>query len=225
MVEEWCVPEHGAEFVAAMEDVLAVYERPYDPSRPVVCLDESSRQLVGEFRDGLPARPGSAAKRDYQYVRNGIADVFVVFEPLANRRRAVPARRRGRTEFAQVVKLICDEMYPSAEKVVLVMDNLSTHGTASLYATFPPEEARRLAERLEIHFTPKHGSWLDMAEIEIGVLMRHGLPARVGDYETFCDLCKAWEDDRNARGRGVDWQFTNADARIKLKRLYPKITA
>ena len=139
MVEEWCVPEHGAEFVAAMEDVLAVYERPYDPSRPVVCLDESSRQLVGEFRDGLPARPGSAAKRDYQYVRNGIADVFVVFEPLANRRRAVPARRRGRTEFAQVVKLICDEMYPSAEKVVLVMDNLNTHGTASLYATFPPE--------------------------------------------------------------------------------------
>lgn len=158
MVEEWCVPEHGAEFVAAMEDVLAVYGRPYDPARPVVCLDESSRQLVGEFRDGLPARPGSPAKRDYQYVRNGVANVFVAFEPLANRRRVVPTKRRGRTEFAQVVRLICDEEYPDAEKVVLVMDNLNTHGAASLYATFPPEEARRLADRLEIHFTPKHGS-------------------------------------------------------------------
>ena len=223
MVEEWCVPEHGAEFVAAMEDVLAVYERPYDPARPVVCLDESSRQLVGEFREGLPARPGSPGKRDYQYVRNGVADVLVALGPLANTRRAIPARRRGREEFARVVRHICDETRPDAEKVVPVTDDPDTHGAASPCAAFPPEEARRLADRLEIHLTPRHGSWLDMAETGIGVPMGHGLPARVPDYDTFCRLREAWEDDRNARGGGVDWQFTNADARVRLKHLYPKI--
>ena len=220
---EWCVPEHGAELVAAMEDVLATCGRPYDPARPVVCPGESSRQPVGEFREGLPARPGSPGKRDCQYAGNGVADVLVALGPLANTRRAIPARRRGREEFARVVRHICDETRPDAEKVVLVTDDPDTHGTASPCAAFPPEEARRLADRPEIHLAPRHGSWPGMAETGIGVPMGHGLPARVPDYDTFCRLCKAWEDDRNARGGGVDWQLANADARVKLKHLYPKI--
>ena len=168
-------------------------------------------------------RPGSPGKRDCQYARNGVADVLVAFEPLANTRRAIPAMRRGREEFARVVRHICDETRPGAERVVLVTDDPDTHGAASPCAAFPPEEARRLADRPGIHLAPRHGSWPGMAETGIGVPMGHGLPARVPDYDTFRRLREAWEDDRNARGGGVDWQFTNADARAKLKHLYPKI--
>lgn len=207
-----------------MEDVLAVYARPLDPARPLVCLDESSRQLVAHGRAPLPARPGQPLTWDYEYARNGVADVFMCFAPLLCERHARVTRTRKRRDLAETLRWVSDDLYPQAELIVLVWDNLNTHTMGSLYEAFPPEEAARIAARFEVHYTPRHGSWLDMAEIEIGVLMRHGLPARVGDYETFCDLCKAWEDDRNARGGGVDWQFTNADARVKLKHLYPKIT-
>ena len=207
-----------------MEDVLAVYERPYDPARPVVCLDESSKQLVAHSREPLPARPGSAEKWDYEYVRKGVADVFMVFEPLGAVRRVRVTARRTRLEFAETLRFIADVMYPDAEVIVLVMDNLNTHTMGSLYAAFPPEEARRLADRFEVHYTPKHGSWLDMAEIEIGVLMRSGLPERVASIGEMERLVAAWESDRNERARTVDWQFTTKDARVKLKRLYPKIS-
>jgi len=208
-----------------MEDVLEVYARPYDPARPVVCLDESSRQLVAHSREPLPMRPGDPLTRDYEYVRRGVADVFMVFEPLACVRRVLVRARRTRVEFAEALRFVSDVMYPEADAIVLVMDNLNTHTTGSLYEAFPPEEARRLAERFEIHYTPKHGSWLDMAEVEIGVLMNHGLPGRVGSLEEMARLAKAWEDDRNARQRTVDWQFTTADARVKLRRLYPQYIA
>lgn len=206
-----------------MEDVLDVYMRPYDPLRPVVCLDESSKQLVAHSRDPIPAAPGSPEKWDYEYVRKGVADVFMVFEPLGARRHVRVTRTRTRVEFAETLRVVSDELYPHAELVVLVMDNLNTHSIASLYEAFPPEEANRLAKRFEIHYTPKHGSWLDMAEIEIGVLMRQGLPKRVGSFEEMERLVREWQFDRNRRCSTVDWQFTTDDARVKLKRLYPKI--
>lgn len=205
-----------------MEDVLEVYARPYDPARPVVCLDETSKQLVAHSREPLPARPGEPEAWDYEYVRKGVADVFMVFEPLACERRAVVTERRTRREFAEVLRFVSDEMRPEAERIVLVCDNLNTHSLASLYEAFPPAEARRLAERFEVHHTPRHGSWLDMAEVEIGVLTRHGLPGRVGSVEELRGRVGAWERDRNARQRTVDWQFTTEEARVKLKRLYPK---
>ena len=208
-----------------MEDVLEVYARPYDPKRPVVCLDESSKQLLADSRDPLPARPGAPRTQDYEYVRKGVGDVFMVFEPLACERHVLVTARRTRLEFAAALKFIADEMHPGAEAIVLVMDNLNTHTMGSLYEAYPPEEARRLAERFEVHYTPKHGSWLDMAEVEIGVLMNHGLPKRVGSLGEMARLAKAWEDDRNARQRTVDWQFKTADARVKLKHLYPQYIA
>ena len=194
--------------------------RAWAPARP----GGGSRQLVAHSRGPLPARPGSVEGWDCGCVRNGVADMLVAFAPLLCERHARAAPTRTRRDLAETLRWVSDDLYPQAERIVLVWDNLNTHSMGSLYEAFPPEEARRLADRLEIHFTPRHGSWLDMAEIEIGVLMRHGLPARVPDYDTFCRLCKAWEDDRNARGGGVDWQFTNADARVRLKHLYPKIT-
>lgn len=224
MVEEWCVPSHSCEFVAAMEDVLEVYARPYDPARPVICVDESSRQLVAHSREPLPAAPGRPARQDYEYVRNGVADVFMVFEPLACERRVRVTPTRARRDFAETLRFISDEMRPGAERIVLVMDNLNTHTMGSLYEAFEPAEARRLAERFEVHHTPKHGSWLDMAEVEIGVLMRHGLPGRVATMEEMESRCAAWEADRNERKRTVDWQFTTEDARVKLKHLYPRFT-
>ena len=208
-----------------MEDVLEVYARPYDPERPVVCLDESSKQLLAHSREPLPMRPGDPLTCDYEYVRKGVGDVFMVFEPLACERHVLVTARRARLEFAAALKFIADVMHPEAEAIVLVMDNLNTHSMGSLYEAYPPEEARRLAERFEVHHTPKHGSWLDMAEVEIGVLMNHGLPKRVGSLEEMARLAKAWEDDRNARQRTVDWQFRTADARVKLKHLYPQYIA
>ena len=216
-------PKANAEFVCAMEDVLEVYTRPYDPLRPQVCLDECSKQLVAETRSPLPAEPGQAERFDYEYERCGTANLFMLSEPLAGKRHAKVTERRTAVDFAHVIRDLLDVHYPGAEKVVLVMDNLNTHTPASLYQAFAPEEARRLAARLEIHHTPKHGSWLDMAEIELGVLATQCLDRRIGDRETLTREVAAWQARRNTAACKVDWRFTTADARIKLKRLYPSI--
>ena len=220
----WCIPpERDCEFVAAMEDVLEVYKRPQDPARPVVCLDESSKQLVGEIRTPLPPAPGLPARYDCEYVRNGTANLFVAFEPLAGWRRVGVTDARRRVDWAWFVKGLLDGRYKDAERVVLVMDQLNTHSAASLYEAFPPEEARRLAARPEIHHTPKHGSWLNMAEIELSVLGRQCLAERAEDKATLAAQVGAWQKARNRRHCKVDWRFTTADARIKLKRLYPSV--
>lgn len=217
----WVIPPNAsAEFVAAMEDVLEVYQRAYDATRPVVCLDETFVQLIGEERAPLPPAPGQVARYDSVYVRNGTASVFMAFEPLAGWREAQLTDGRTRQDFAQVVKRLLDGRYRQAEKVVLVMDQLNTHSTASLYEAFSPEEARRLAERLEIHHTPKHGSWLDMAEIELSALARD-LPERIGERADLERHLAAWTARRNQIAVKANWQFTTADARIKLRRLYP----
>lgn len=208
-----------------MEDVLEVYARPRDPARPLVCLDESSKQLVAHSRAPLPARPGEPETWDYEYVRKGVADVFMAFAPLERERHARVTPTRTRADMAETLRWPSDDLYPGAEAIVLVWDNLNTHSMGSLYEAFPPAEARRIAGRFEVHYTPKHGSWPDMAEVEIGVLMNHGLSKRVASLEEMASLAKAWEDDRNARQRTVDWQFATEDARVKLKHLYPKYIA
>lgn len=204
-----------------MEDVLEVYKRPYDPRRPVVCLDETSRQLIAETRPSLPPRPGYAKKVDYEYRRNGTVNLFMMFEPWTGWRHVEVTSHRTRRDFAECVRKLVDEYCPDAERVVLVMDNLNTHTIGSLYEAFPPKEARRLANKLEIHYTPKHGSWLDMAEIEIGVLSRQCLAKYIDTREQLENEVSAWEDSRNALQQTVDWQFTTDDARIRLKQLYP----
>jgi hypothetical protein len=203
-----------------MEDVLGVYKRPYDPKRPVVCLDETSKQLIGEVATPVPATPGHVAQYDYEYVRNGVANLFMIFEPLAGRRDVEVTDRRTKKDYAECLRKIADEMYPDTKRVVLVQDNLNTHTPASLYETFDPAEAKRLAERFEWHYTPKHGSWLDMAEIELGILGRQCLARRLDNVNDLRQEVKAWERDRNATVAKVNWQFTTADA---LKRLYPSI--
>ena len=216
-------PKANADFVCALEDVLEVYTRPYDPQRPMVCLDESSKQLVKETRCPIPARPGQPRRVDYEYERNGTANLFMVFEPLAGRRHVKVTDRRTTADFAEVVRQLVDKWYPKAEKIVLVMDNLNTHKAASLYEVFEPQEARRLLERLEIHYTPKHGSWLDMAETELGVLNTQCLDRRIPDKTTLRSEVAAWEKSRNKARSKINWRFTTKDARIKLKRLYPSI--
>jgi hypothetical protein len=211
----------SAEFVAAMEDVLEVYHRPYDPQRPVVCMDECSKQLIGEVREPLPPKPGRLAKYDSEYERKGTANVFMAVEPLAGKRTTQVTERRTRVDWARFVQMLVMTIYPLAEKVVLVMDNLNTHGIASLYEAFAPEVARALAARLEIHYTPKHGSWLNMAETELSVLSRQCLDRRLDDRELMAREVASWEAARNTAEARIDWQFTTADARIKLKRLYP----
>ncbi len=206
-----------------MEDVLEVHHRPYDPARPVVGLDEGGKQLVGDVREPLPVRPGKAAKEDYEYERHGTANLFMAFEPLAGRRLVEVTQRRTAVDFARFLKRLLDELYPEAVRVVLVVDNLNTHTPASLYEAFAPTEARRLAARLEWHYTPKHGSWLNMAEIELSVLARQCLDRRIPDRETLGREVAAWQEGRNAAAVRADWQFTTADARTKLKRLYPTI--
>jgi DDE superfamily endonuclease len=218
----WVIPpEQDAEFVCAMEDVLDVYQRDYDPQRPVVCLDETSKQLVKETRQPVPAAPGRPERIDYEYERNGTANLFMVTEPLVGQRYVTVTERRTAVDFAEVIRDLVDRRYPDAEKIVLVMDNLNTHKPASLYEAFEPAEARRLAERLEIHYTPKHGSWLDIAEIELGILNRQCLDRRIGTVDELKQEVRAWQRSRNNACGTVDWQFTTADARIKLKRLYP----
>ena len=222
--QQWCIPpEQDAEFVAHMEDVLDVYERPYDPSRPVVCLDESNKQLIGEVIEPIPVAPGRPERFDHEYTRNGTANLFMISEPLTGWRHVEVTDRRTAVDFALVVAALVEEVYSEAEKVVLVMDNLNTHKLESLYKAFEPERARRIAERLEIHHTPKHGSWLNVAEIELSVLARQCLARRIDSKEELERQVEAWEEVRNARGDQVKWQFTTADARIKLHRLYPAI--
>lgn len=206
-----------------MEDVLAVYHRPYDPQRPQVCLDEKSKELHRHAREPLPMAPGKPARQDYEYVRNGTANLFMLFEPLAGWRRVKVTERRTRQDWAEVVRELVDVHYPEAETIVLVLDNLNTHTLGSLYETFPPEEARRIAARLEIHYTPKHGSWLNMAEIELSILGRQCLSQRIPDKEELGRQTAAWEADRNGRAARMQWRFTTADARIKLQHLYPTL--
>jgi len=214
-------PKASAAFVANMEDVLAVYHRPPDDSRPVVCVDEGGKQLIGDARPPLPARPGSPAKVDHEYVRGGTANLFLAFEPLAGWRHVEVTARRASVDFAHFVRRLVDHHYPGAERVVLVLDNLSTHTPAALYQAFPPSEARRLCDRLEWHYTPKHGSWLNVAEVELSVLARQCLDRRIPDADALRAEVAAWERDRNAAEVARDWQFTTADARTRLRQLYP----
>lgn len=206
-----------------MEDVLEVYTRPYDPTRPVVCLDETSKQLVAETRTPLPVEPGQPQRVDYEYERQGTANLFMAVEPLTGQRYVTVTDRRTAVDFAQIVKDLLEVRYPHADKVVLVLDNLNTHKPAALYQAFEPAVAWRLLERLEIHHTPKHGSWLNMAEIELSVLSQQCLNRRIPDATTLVREVAAWQQARNADPRPVNWRFTTADARIKLKRLYPSI--
>jgi hypothetical protein len=206
-----------------MEDVLDVYHRPYDPRYPQVCLDETSKQLVGAVRAPLPAAPGQPAREDYEYARKGVANLFLVTEPLRGWREVAVTEQRTARDFAQVIKALVDVHYPEAERIVLVLDNLNTHTPAALYAAFPPEEARRLATKLELHHTPPHGSWLNMAEIEFSVLARQCLDQRIADQATLAAEVAAWVTRRNTSGVGVKWRFTTADARIRLQHLYPAI--
>lgn len=213
----------SAEFVAAMEDVLDVYHRPYDPQQPVVCMDEASKQLIGEVREPLPPKPGHTAKYDSEYERLGTANIFMAVEPLAGQRTVQVTDRRTKVDWARFIQFLLVTVYPEVAKVVLVMDNLNTHGIGSLYEAFDPATARALAARLEIHYTPKHGSWLNMAETELSILTRQCLDRRVDCQAKLAQEIAAWEAARNANVAKIDWQFTTVDARIKLKRLYPSI--
>jgi hypothetical protein len=220
----WCIPpKHSAEFVCHMEDVLAVYHRPPDPTRPVVCLDETFKQLIGETREPLPPKPGAIERYDHVYVRHGVASLFLACEPLRGWRHVAVTAHRRRGDWARFVKTLLEGRYHDAERVVLVMDQLNTHSAASLYDAFPPAEARRLTERLEIHHTPKHGSWLNIAEIELSALSRQALARRLARQDTLERRVARWVAERNAAGITVDWQFTTDNARIKLQSLYPSL--
>jgi hypothetical protein len=204
-----------------MEDILDVYQRPYDPLIPVVCIDETNKQLIKETR--IPCAPGQPEKADYEYERNGVADIFMIFEPLSGKRDTIVTETRTSIDFANVLQHTSDVMYPHAEKIVLITDNLNTHLTASLYKAFPPEEAHRIANRFEWHYTPKHASWLNIAEIEISVMCRQAISKALPDMDSFEKQVSSWTLQRNIECTKVNWQFTTKDARIKLKRLYPTI--
>jgi hypothetical protein len=206
-----------------MEDVLAVYTRPHDPERPLVCVDETSKQLIAETRTPIPMKPGRPARVDYEYERNGTANLFMMFAPLEGWRHVKVTDQHTAIDYAQVLKDLADIHFPRAKTIVLVQDNLNIHSKASLYEAFPAAEARRLVERFEWHYTPKHGSWLDLAESELGVLSAQCLDRRIADKQTLIDEITAWEYERNAHHTKSDWRFTTKDARIKLKHLYPSI--
>lgn len=206
-----------------MEDVLDVYTRPYDPNHPFVCFDETSKQLIAEKIEPLPAEPGKKQRYDYQYERNGVCNLFMFFEPLGAWRHVEVTQRRTAVDYAHQMKYLVDERYPNATKITVVHDQLNTHAKASLYKAFDPTEAKRILDKLEFHYTPKHGSWLNMAEIELSVLTRQCLDCRIPDKETLIQEIAAWEEVRNREAHTVDWRFTTNDARIKLKRLYPSI--
>jgi hypothetical protein len=206
-----------------MEDVLDVYHQPHNPQQPMVCFDEGSKQQTKETRTPLPAKPGALAKYDYEYERNGTSNLFIFFAPLEAWRHVKVTDRRTMIDFAHCMRDLVDVHFPEAEKIIVIMDNLNTHKLASLYEAFPPEEARRIIEKLEIHHTPKHGSWLNMAEIELSVLQRQCLQARISDQPTMIEKVGAWERWRNAAQSTVHWRFTTEDARIKLHKLYPSI--
>jgi DDE superfamily endonuclease len=222
--EQWCIPpQANAAFVCQMEDVLEIYKLPLDAKRPVICMDEMPKQLLAQTRDLIPCQAGQAAKEDYEYKRKGVADLFMVFEPLQGKRYVEVTEKRRRIEWVAVMKQVADVFYPQAEKIVVVLDNLNTHTPSAFYATLDPEEARRLVERFEFHFTPKHGSWLNMAEIELSALARQCLDRRLPDLETLTQEVRAWQKQRNDEVVKVQWQFKTNAARIKLKHLYPKI--
>ena len=206
-----------------MEDVPDVYARPYDPVRPVVCVDEAGKQLVGDVREPLPVRPGRAAEYDGEYLRGGVADLFMAFEPPAGRRHMAVTERKTSVDFARFLRTLADDPYPGAERIVLVCDNPGTHTPAALYEAFPPGEARRPAGRFKCHYTPKHGSWMNVAAMELSVPARQCLDRRIPDFDALRREVAAWVRDRNAAVIGVDWQFNTVDARVKLKRLYPTI--
>jgi hypothetical protein len=223
----WCIPPREARedgrFVAAMEDVLEVYARPYDSRRPLVCLDEAAKQLLQEVRDPLPPEPGQPQRCDNEYKRNGTCALFMLFEPLAAKRWVQVKERRTAPDYAHIIRWMLDEVHPEAQTVVLVQDNLNTHGPHSLYEAFAPEEARRLIERIEWHYTPKHGSWLNMAELELSVLARQCLSERMDNQQNLERHVHAWQERRNLTSTRVNWHFTTHDARTKLKRLYPPL--
>ena len=224
MKESYCIsPKASAEFVCNMEEVLDVYVQPHDPQRPQVCMDETSKQLLADVQEPLPVQAGQPQRVDYEYQREGVADLFMFFEPLAGKRFVQVTDQRTRKDWARAMQTLSDVIYPQAEKIVIVMDNLNTHSPISFYETFEPEEARRLTNLFEFHFTPKHGSWLNMAEIELGVLIRQCLSRRIADKSILEREVLAWQNDRNAKVVKVDWRFTTADARIRLKHLYPVI--
>lgn len=207
-----------------MEDVLEVYTRPYDPERPQVCVDEVSKQLVKDITPPVPMQPGQPAREDYEYERCGTANLFMICEPLAGRRHVKVTDRRTSADFALVLRDLSDVHYPEAQKIVLVMDNLNTHKLSVLYQVFPPDEARRILQRFEVHYTPKHASWLNMAECELSVLSRQCLDQRIESPSRLTEEVAAWEQQRNAQHVHIDWRFTTADARIKLQRLYPVLS-
>ena len=222
--EQWVIPpDQSGEFVARMEDILEVYHRPFDERRPLVCVDEVPVQLVGETRVPLPPRPGRAERYDYEYRRNGTANLFMVFEPLLGWRAVQVTDRRTAKDFADVLRWLVEELHPDARKVVLVADNLNTHTPGCLYEAFAPARARAIAERLEWHYTPKHGSWLNMAEIELAALTKQCLARRLESAAALGRAVSAWEDERNERQVEARWQFTTAKARVKLHRLYPSL--
>ena len=222
-MKSWCIGKPSGTYVAKMEDVLDVYQRPYDPKRPVVCLDEASKELHDTPRGSLPLEPGQPLREDYEYERHGVANLFMAIEPLRGWRKVRVTEQRTRRDFAEQLRLLSDEDYPQAERIVLVVDNLNTHGPGSLYEAFEPEEAHRLAARFEWHYTPEHGSWLNIAECELSVLARQCLNRRLPDRDTLVREIAAWEERRNKACSKVIWQFTTADARIKLRHLYPVV--
>jgi hypothetical protein len=222
--KQWCIPTPtDAEFVYHMEDVLQVYTRPYDPARPLICMDEINTQLLADTREPLPMEPGKPKREDYEYQREGVCNVFLACEPLAGRRYTMVAAQRTKQEWAQFIRRLSDESYPDADQIVLVMDNLNTHTLASLYEVFPVAEARRLCQRFEVHYTPKHASWLNMAEIELSALDRQCLSQRLVSLEKAEQQVAAWTARRNQQQVAITWRFTAEDASIKLKHLYPSI--
>ena len=225
MKKEWCIPPkaNGA-FVAQMEEVLDLYEKPYDSHRPLVCMDETSKQLVSDVQTPLPPQPGQIARQDYEYEREGVCNLFMCFEPLQSRRHVQVTDQRTAVDWAHFMKDLAETHYPDAEKIVVIMDNLNTHGNGSFYEAFSPAEAKRLAARFEFHYTPKHGSWLNMAEIELSALSRMCLDRRIPSKGALIREVSAWESERNTKSVTVEWRFTTDDARIKLKKLYPTIS-
>ena len=226
MNDYWCIPsKEDADFVACMEDVIDVYELPYNPARPVVCMDEKPYQLLGDVREPLPMRPGDDQKTDSEYKRNGTCSIFAFVEPLGGKHHVSVHEHRTAIDWAQEIKYLSDVMFPDAEKIILVMDNLNTHKAAPLYKAFAPAEARRIIKRLEIHYTPKHGSWLDMAEIELNVMTRQCLSRRIDTIARLKNELSAWETERNRDGAKIRWHFQTGDAREKLISLYPIISS
>ena len=222
--QEWCIPpEADADFVYHMEDVLTVYKRPADPEFPIVCFDETPQQLVSEMRQPLPPEPGQPERYDYEYRREGVANLFLFFAPLQNWRHLTVTDHRTKADWAECMRELVDELFPKAKIITVIQDQLNTHNPAALYEVFLPAEAKRILDRLEFHYTPKHGSWLNMAEIEFSVLSRQGLEQRIPDRTTLAQVVAAWEAERNTNGATVHWRFTTEDARIKLGRLYPSI--